>query len=103
MTVKLLYGQIKRQWMFQRLLICFSISFIYLLEQESDGGGDGDYNDATQSPAHSGCQALPAVLLHCPQEWVSAQANNTSQSQTPGMGMKIRRECFIVMNYEMNY
>ena len=85
------------------LHICFSRSFIYLIEQESDGGGDGDYNDATQSAAHSRCQALPAVLLHCPQEWVSAQPNNTPQSQTPGMGMKIRRECFIVMNDEVNY
>ena len=89
--------------LYKSLLICFALSFINLLEQESDGGGDGDYNDATQSPAHSGCQALPAVLLHCPQEWVSAQPNNTPQSQTPGMGMKIRRESFIVMNYEMNY
>ena len=64
-------------------------------QSETDGGAHSDYNDAPQSPGHAGCQALPAVSLHCPQESVTAPVgtelrHHAAWPKGPGMGMKIR-------------
>lgn len=59
-------------------------------QPETDGGAHSDHNDAPQSPAHVGCQALPALpSSQCPQESVTIPRSESTGFNLFREGMKM--------------